>query len=80
MSVVAAILDEVVRLYDEQFGRGRRRVRTYWCSDDVLMTVLEETSTPPERNLATLCEDERVRLPRHAAGRCNPLVASRRGG
>jgi uncharacterized protein YbcI len=60
-SVSAAISDEMVKLYKDQFGRGPNRVRTYWCSDDVLTTVLEDTLTPAERNLATLGEHERLR-------------------
>jgi uncharacterized protein YbcI len=60
-SVVAAISDEMVGLYKEQFGRGPDRVRTYWCSDDVVMTVLEDTFTPAERALAMLGEHQRLR-------------------
>jgi uncharacterized protein YbcI len=60
-SVVAAISDEMVKLYKDQFGRGPNRVRTYWCSDDVLTTVLEETLTPAERSLAALGEHQRLR-------------------
>jgi uncharacterized protein YbcI len=60
-STVAAISDEMVRLYKEQFGRGPDRVRTYWCSEDVLITVLEDTFTPAERNLAMLGEHQRLR-------------------
>jgi uncharacterized protein YbcI len=60
-TAVAAISDEMVRLYKEQFGRGPGRVRTYWCSDDVLTSVLEETLTPAERGLASLGEHERLR-------------------
>jgi len=60
-SVVAAISDEMVQLYKEQFGRGPHRVRTYWCGDDCVTTVLEETFTPAERNLASLGEHQRLR-------------------
>jgi len=60
-TALAAISDEMVRLYKEQFGRGPNRVRTYWCGDDVLTSVLEETLTPAERNLATLGEHQRLR-------------------
>jgi len=60
-TTLAAISDEMVRLYKDQFGRGPTRVRTYWCSDDVLTTVLEETLTPAERNLATFGEHQRLR-------------------
>jgi uncharacterized protein YbcI len=61
VSVLAAISDEMVGLYKEQFGRGPTRVRTYWCSDDLLTTVLEDTLTPAERNLAELGEHQRLR-------------------
>jgi uncharacterized protein YbcI len=60
-SVTAAISDEMVRIYKDQFGRGPDRVRTYWCGDDVLTTVLESTFTPAERNLAMLGEHQRLR-------------------
>jgi uncharacterized protein YbcI len=60
-TVLAAISDEMVRLYKEQFGRGPNRVRTYWCGDDVLTTLLEETLTPAERSLAALGEHQRLR-------------------
>jgi uncharacterized protein YbcI len=61
LSVLAAISNEMVRLYKEQFGRGPTRVRTYWCGDDLLTTVLEDTLTPAERNLAALGEHQRLR-------------------
>jgi uncharacterized protein YbcI len=61
VSVLAAISDEMVRLYKEQFGRGPTRVRTYWCADDILTSVLEETLTPAERNLAAMGEHQRLR-------------------
>jgi uncharacterized protein YbcI len=58
---VAAISDEMVRIYKGQFGRGPTRVRTYWCGDDVVTTLLEETLTPAERSLAALGEHQRLR-------------------
>jgi uncharacterized protein YbcI len=61
VSVLAAISDEMVGLYKDQFGRGPNRVRTYWCGDDVVTTVLEDTLTPAERNLAALGEHQRLR-------------------
>jgi uncharacterized protein YbcI len=60
-SVLAAISDEMVGLYKDQFGRGPNRVRTYWCGEDLITTVLEETLTPAERNLAKLGEHHRLR-------------------
>jgi uncharacterized protein YbcI len=61
VSALAAISDEMVRLYKDQFGRGPTRVRTYWCGDDIITSVLEETLTPAERNLATMGEHQRLR-------------------
>jgi uncharacterized protein YbcI len=60
-SDLAAISDEMVRLYKDQFGRGPNRVRTYWCGDDVITTLLEETLTPAERNLVAMGEHQRLR-------------------
>jgi len=60
-SAVAMISDEMVRLYKEQFGRGPNRVHTYWCGEDVVTTVLEDTLTPAERNLVVLGEHQRLR-------------------
>jgi uncharacterized protein YbcI len=59
--VLAAISTEMVRLYKDQFGRGPNRVRTYWCGDDILTTVLEDMLTPAERNLAKMGEHQRLR-------------------
>jgi uncharacterized protein YbcI len=59
--ILAAISDEMVRLYKDQFGRGPTRVRTYWCGDDILTSILEETLTPAERNLVVLGEHQRLR-------------------
>jgi uncharacterized protein YbcI len=60
-SAIAAISDEMVRLYKEQFGRGPERVRTYWCGPDIVTSVLEDTFTPAERSLALLGEHQRLR-------------------
>jgi uncharacterized protein YbcI len=60
-SVLASISDEMVRLYKDQFGRGPTRVRTHWCGDDIITSVLEETFTPAEHNLAALGEHQRLR-------------------
>jgi len=59
--VSAAISNEMIRLYKDQFGRGPTKVRTHWCSDDLITVVLEETLTPAERNLVALNEHERLR-------------------
>jgi uncharacterized protein YbcI len=60
-SILADISREMVRLYKEQFGRGPTKARTDWAGPDVLITVLEDTLTPAERNLVRLGEDSKVR-------------------
>jgi uncharacterized protein YbcI len=60
-SVLMQISNEMVRLYKEHFGRGPTRARTHWAGPDVLVTVLEDTLTPAERNLVKLGEHQRLR-------------------
>jgi uncharacterized protein YbcI len=60
-SVLAAVANEMVRLYKEQFGRGPKKARANWCGEDTLCVTLEDTLTPAERNLAVLGEHERLR-------------------
>jgi uncharacterized protein YbcI len=59
--LLAAVSNEMVRLYKEQFGRGPTRARTHWAGPDTLITVLEDTLTPAERNLVRLGEHQRLR-------------------
>ncbi len=59
--VLADISREMVGLYKEQFGRGPTKARTHWASPDMLVTVLEDTFTPAERNLVRMGEHQRVR-------------------
>jgi uncharacterized protein YbcI len=51
----------MVGLYKEQFGRGPTRARTYWAGPDIVLSVLEDTLTPAERNMVALGEHERLR-------------------
>ena len=60
-SVLAAVANEMVRLYKEQFGRGPTKARADWCGEDTLCVTLDDTLTPAERNLAALGEHERLR-------------------
>lgn len=60
-SVLGAISKEMVGLYKEQFGRGPTSVRTHWSGPDMLVTTLEDTLTPAERNLVKLGEHQRLR-------------------
>jgi uncharacterized protein YbcI len=60
-NVTLEISDAMVRLYQEQFGRGPSRARTFWCGADLLTTVLEDTLTPAERNLVRMGTSRRER-------------------
>jgi uncharacterized protein YbcI len=60
-SDLARISTEMVRLYKEQFGRGPTGARSFWCGDDVVSCILEDTFTPAERNLVAMGEHERLR-------------------
>ena len=61
VSLLAAVSNEMVRLYKDQFGRGPTKARTNWAGSDVLVTVLEDTFTPAERNLHKMGEHQRLR-------------------
>jgi uncharacterized protein YbcI len=55
------ISNAMVRVYKEQFGRGPTKTRTRFCSDDVIVVILEDTLTPAERNMVKLGEHQRLR-------------------
>jgi uncharacterized protein YbcI len=61
VSVQMQISNEMVRLYKEQFGRGPTKARTNWAGPNLILTVLEDTLTPAERNLVKLGEHQRLR-------------------
>jgi uncharacterized protein YbcI len=61
VSTLALLSNEMVHLYKEQFGRGPTQSRAFWCSDDVLTVVLEDTLTPAERNLVRMGAHARLR-------------------
>jgi uncharacterized protein YbcI len=79
LNVTMEISNVIVRLYKEQFGRGPTRARTFWCGQDALVVVLEETLTHAERNLVKMGEHQRLRELRmffqHATVRefCEPV-------
>src|SRR3954465_7304496 len=60
-SVQMQISNEMVRLYKEQFGRGPTKARTNWAGPDLLVTTLEDTLTPAERDLVKRGEHQRLR-------------------
>ena len=60
-SILMEVSNAMVRLYKEQFGRGPTRTRTYWAGPDALVSFLEDTLTPAERNLAKMGQHQRLR-------------------
>jgi uncharacterized protein YbcI len=55
------VSNEIVRLYKADFGRGPTKARTDWCGPDALITTVEDSFTPAERNLARMGEHQRLR-------------------
>ncbi len=60
-SVQAAISNALVGLYKEQFGRGPTMARTNFAGPDTIVTTLENSMTPAERNLVAMGEQQRLR-------------------
>ena len=60
-SLLAQVSNEMVRIYKEQLGRGPTKTRSYWCGDDVLTCVLEDTLTVSEHSLVRMGEHQRLR-------------------
>src|SRR4051794_21550142 len=60
-SVQMAVSNALVKLYKEQFGRGPTKARTHFAGPDVVITTLQDSMTPAERNLAAMGEHQRLR-------------------
>jgi uncharacterized protein YbcI len=60
-SILADISREMVRIYKEQFGRGPTETRTYFAGPDTLISTLQQSLTPAERNLQEMGEHHRLR-------------------
>ena len=60
-SVLLAVSNAMVRIYKEQFGRGPTKARTTFAGPDVIISTLENSFTPAERNLAKMGEHQRLR-------------------
>jgi uncharacterized protein YbcI len=58
---LAALSNEMVRIYKEQFGRGPTKVRCDYAGSDTLVCVLENTFTPAEKSLQGMGEHQRLR-------------------
>jgi uncharacterized protein YbcI len=59
--ILAAISNEMVRIYKDQFGRGPTKTRTQWAGPDIIIVTLEQTLTPAERKLVDMGEQGRLR-------------------
>ena len=55
------VSNAMVRLYKEQFGRGPTKARTAYAGPDTLVSTLEDSMTPAERNMAAMGEHQRLR-------------------
>jgi uncharacterized protein YbcI len=60
-SVHLAVSNAMVKLYKEQFGRGPTQARTNSAGPNVLITTLQNSMTPAERNLVAMGEHQRLR-------------------
>jgi uncharacterized protein YbcI len=60
-SLLMNISNEMVRLYKSQFGRGPTKARTNWAGPDTIISTLENSFTPAERNMVAMGEHQRLR-------------------
>ena len=60
-SQLLAVSNAMVKIYKSQFGRGPTKARTNWAGPDILISTLQQSLTPAERNLAAMGEHERLR-------------------
>jgi uncharacterized protein YbcI len=60
-SVSLAVSNAMVKLYKVQFGRGPTKAKTNFAGPDVLITTLQNSMTPAERNLVAMGEYQRLR-------------------
>jgi uncharacterized protein YbcI len=58
---MAEVSNAMVRLYKELFGRGPTKAFSAYATPDVLVSTLEQSLTPAERNMADLGEHQRLR-------------------
>jgi uncharacterized protein YbcI len=58
---LAALSNEIVRIYKDQFGRGPTKVRSHYAGPDTLVCLLENTFTPAEKSLQGMGEHQRLR-------------------
>jgi uncharacterized protein YbcI len=55
------LTNAMVRLYKELFGRGPTKARTDYAGPDTIVSTIQNSLTPAERNMIELAEHQRVR-------------------
>jgi uncharacterized protein YbcI len=55
------VTNAMVRLYKELFGRGPTKARSEYAGPDTLISTIENSLTPAERNMVALGEHHRLR-------------------
>jgi uncharacterized protein YbcI len=60
-SQTAELSNAMVKLYKEMFGRGPTKARTDYAGPDVIVSTLEDSLTPAERNMVKDGELQRLR-------------------
>jgi uncharacterized protein YbcI len=58
---LSQLSNAMVALYKSQFGRGPTRTRSNYAGPDILITTLEDSLTPAERNMVEMGENQRLR-------------------
>jgi uncharacterized protein YbcI len=58
---LSEISNAMVRHYKEQFGRGPTKAATHYAGPDCIISTLENTLTPAERNMIIMGEHQRLR-------------------
>ena len=59
--LLSEVSNAMTRLYKVYFGRGPTATRTHWAGPNALITFLEDTLTPAERNMVKMGEHQRLR-------------------
>lgn len=60
----AALSNAMVKLYREEFGRGPTKTVTHYAGSDCVISTLENSMTPAERNLVAMGEHQRLKATR----------------
>lgn len=61
IAALAALSNEMVRIYKDQFGRGPTKARSDFATNDTVVCILEDTFTAAEKNLQAMGEHHRLR-------------------